>query len=52
VDFLGSFRGLAAALAPATAGALAAALLGMAGITTFVVGRDLRRGSQERLEAR
>ena len=51
-DLLASFRGLAGFLAPATAGALAAALLGMAGITIFVVGRDLRRGRPGWLEAR
>jgi len=45
-DFLASFRGLAGMLAPATAGAMAAALAGMVGITLFVVGRDLRRGRQ------
>ena len=38
VDFLASFRGLAATLAPATVGALVAALTGMVGITSFVVG--------------
>ncbi len=48
VDFLASFRGLAATLAPATAGALVAALAGMVGITSFVVGRDLRRGREAR----
>ena len=48
VDFLASFRGLAATLAPATAGALVAALTGMVGITSFVVGRDLRRGREAR----
>ena len=42
--FLASFRGIAQALAPAVTGALAAALAGMAGITAYVVGRDLRRG--------
>jgi hypothetical protein len=52
VDFLASFRPLAAALAPAMAVALAAALLGMVGITIFVVGRDLRRGRPGWLEAR
>ena len=49
VDFLSAFRGLAGALAPAVAVAMAAALLGMAGITTYVVGRDLRH---RRAEAR
>jgi hypothetical protein len=51
-DFLTAFRGLAGALAPALAGALAAALAGMVGITGYVVGRDLRRGRPEGLEAR
>jgi hypothetical protein len=46
--FLASFRGLVQALSPAVSGALAAALVGMAGITAYVVGRDLRRGRQGR----
>ena len=42
-----AFRGLAVALAPAVAAAMAAALVGMTGITSYVVGRDLRRGRAE-----
>jgi hypothetical protein len=49
--FLASFQGLAAALAPVVAGALAAAVAGMVGITAYVVGRDVRRGRRT-LEAR
>ena len=46
-DFLSAFRGLAVVLAPAVVAAAAASLLGMAAITTYVVGRDLRRGRAE-----
>jgi hypothetical protein len=49
--FLASFRGLAAAVAPAVTAALGAALAGMVGITAYVVGRDVRRGRRT-LEAR
>jgi hypothetical protein len=47
VDFMTAFRGLAVALAPAVAAAMAAALVAMTGITSYVVGRDLRRGRAE-----
>lgn len=46
-DFLSAFRGLAVVLAPAVVAAAAASLIGMAAITTYVVGRDLRRGRAE-----
>lgn len=49
LEFLTAFRGLAAVLAPAVAAAMVAALAGMGGITSYVVGRDLRRARTEAL---
>jgi hypothetical protein len=47
VDFLAAFRGIAGVLAPLVVGGTAAALAGMAGITSYVVGRDLLRARTE-----
>lgn len=47
LNLVAAFRGLAAALSPVLVGAMVAALAGMAAVTSYVVGRDLRRTRTE-----